>query len=129
MRTPIAAAVLNFGADSKVMAATAAPFACYLLVSQDRSFADHTYIGFTVNPPRRIRQHNGEIKGGAMRTHRKRPWYVGEATVRKERKGRANAERGERQRRRGGSREEGERGARETIERGRGTAWFANSLA
>ena len=53
-----------------------APFACYLLVSQSRAHVDHTYIGFTVHPPRRLRQHNGEIKGGAHHTHKKRPWYV-----------------------------------------------------
>lgn len=53
-----------------------APYACYLLVSLAPGFKDHTYIGFTVNPPRRIRQHNGAIAGGANRTRRKRPWYV-----------------------------------------------------
>ncbi|KAL7113839.1 hypothetical protein ACP275_04G083800 [Erythranthe tilingii] len=51
-------------------------FACYLLTSVCPRFKGHTYIGFTVNPRRRIRQHNGEIGSGAWRTKKKRPWEM-----------------------------------------------------
>ncbi|KAK6127275.1 hypothetical protein DH2020_039001 [Rehmannia glutinosa] len=51
-------------------------FACYLLTSICPRFKGHTYIGYTVNPRRRIRQHNGEIGSGAWRTKRKRPWEM-----------------------------------------------------
>ncbi|XP_058782084.1 uncharacterized protein LOC131656368 [Vicia villosa] len=51
-------------------------FACYLLASLNPRFKGHTYIGFTVNPRRRIRQHNGEIGSGAWRTKSKRPWEM-----------------------------------------------------
>ncbi|CAN6559265.1 unnamed protein product [Malus baccata var. baccata] len=51
-------------------------FACYLLSSRSPRYKGHTYIGFTVNPRRRIRQHNGEISQGAWRTKRKRPWEM-----------------------------------------------------
>ena len=32
------------------------------------------YVGLTVAPERRLRQHNGEIKGGARSTRSWRPW-------------------------------------------------------
>ncbi|XP_058110589.1 structure-specific endonuclease subunit SLX1 [Magnolia sinica] len=51
-------------------------FACYLLCSLSPRHKGHTYIGFTINPRRRIRQHNGEIRCGAWKTKRKRPWEM-----------------------------------------------------
>ncbi|KAJ0978409.1 hypothetical protein J5N97_013883 [Dioscorea zingiberensis] len=51
-------------------------FACYLLTSLSPRHKGHTYIGFTINPQRRIRQHNGEIMCGAWRTKRGRPWEM-----------------------------------------------------
>ncbi|EEF44647.1 uncharacterized protein LOC8282739 [Ricinus communis] len=51
-------------------------YACYLLTSLCPRFKGHTYIGFTVNPRRRIRQHNGEIRSGAFRTKKRRPWEM-----------------------------------------------------
>ncbi|KAH9300907.1 hypothetical protein KI387_012490, partial [Taxus chinensis] len=51
-------------------------FACYLLCSLSSRYKGCTYIGFTVNPRRRIRQHNGEITSGAHKTKRKRPWEM-----------------------------------------------------
>ncbi|XP_062188507.1 uncharacterized protein LOC133891775 isoform X2 [Phragmites australis] len=51
-------------------------FCCYLLRSLCPRLKGRTYIGFTVNPRRRIRQHNGEIRSGAWRTRRGRPWEM-----------------------------------------------------
>ncbi|XP_020693353.1 structure-specific endonuclease subunit SLX1 [Dendrobium catenatum] len=51
-------------------------FACYLLCSLSPRHKGRTYIGFTVNPRRRIKQHNGEKSCGAWRTKRGRPWEM-----------------------------------------------------
>lgn len=49
-------------------------FGCYLLESLKQK--QKTYIGFTCDPRRRIRQHNGELTMGAWKTKRWRPWKM-----------------------------------------------------
>eukprot|EP00211_Chloroparvula_japonica_P008626 CAMPEP_0119153258 /NCGR_PEP_ID=MMETSP1310-20130426/48965_1 /TAXON_ID=464262 /ORGANISM="Genus nov. species nov., Strain RCC2339" /LENGTH=149 /DNA_ID=CAMNT_0007145695 /DNA_START=55 /DNA_END=501 /DNA_ORIENTATION=- len=49
---------------------------CYLLTSLKPTCKYHTYIGYTTGPPRRLRQHNGELQHGARRTSAKRPWEM-----------------------------------------------------
>lgn len=54
---------------------------CYLLRSTNAVHASSSYIGYTNHPARRIRQHNGELVGGARRTkdtatRRCRPWQM-----------------------------------------------------
>ncbi|XP_027178891.1 uncharacterized protein LOC113777869 [Coffea eugenioides] len=51
-------------------------YSVYLLTSLSPRFKGSSYIGFTVNPRRRIRQHNGEIGSGAWRTKKRRPWEM-----------------------------------------------------
>jgi predicted GIY-YIG superfamily endonuclease len=60
--------------SSKTLAKT---FNVYLLTPSAPAYRlKKTYIGFSINPFRRRRQHNGEIKGGAWRTRRYRPWEI-----------------------------------------------------
>jgi structure-specific endonuclease subunit SLX1 len=51
-------------------------FVCYLLLSANSEHHDETYIGFTVEPVRRLRQHNGDLRGGAAQTVNGRPWRM-----------------------------------------------------
>lgn len=44
----------------------------YLLRNAD----GRTYVGCTVHLARRLRQHNGDLAGGAAQTRRGRPWHV-----------------------------------------------------
>jgi predicted GIY-YIG superfamily endonuclease len=48
-------------------------YLCYILASSDHK---KTYVGITNNLHRRLRQHNGEICGGAKSTKHARPWSV-----------------------------------------------------
>ena len=41
---------------------------CYALWQPGLERGGRTYVGYTTDPLRRLRQHNGEIKGGARRT-------------------------------------------------------------
>ncbi|GAA5915136.1 endonuclease [Sporobolomyces salmoneus] len=72
--SPMPRAILS--TTSTLLNHTIPPFyACYLL----RSFNPKrggTYIGSTPDPPRRYKQHSGEIKGGAFKTKLGRPWEM-----------------------------------------------------
>lgn len=50
-----------------------AKYFVYLLKS---TVSNSTYIGFTVDVKRRLRQHNGEITGGSKKTRKNRPWKL-----------------------------------------------------
>jgi predicted GIY-YIG superfamily endonuclease len=49
-------------------------FYCYIIRSTNPIFLNSTYNGSTNNLVRRLRQHNGEIVGGAKATRGKGPW-------------------------------------------------------
>lgn len=43
---------------------------CYIIYNEN----DRTYNGYTVNLERRLKQHNGILKGGARSTHNRGTW-------------------------------------------------------
>ena len=49
-------------------------YLCYLLLSSTSK--QRTYVGVTNDIQRRLRQHNGELVGGAKATRNGRPWNV-----------------------------------------------------
>lgn len=66
--------------NTAVMSQIARPIPALYTVYVLRSTMRHAsiYIGSTPHPPRRLRQHNGDLPGGAVRTSRKtlRPWEM-----------------------------------------------------
>lgn len=47
------------------------PHYCYIIYNDK----NRIYIGYTNNPIKRLRQHNGEISGGARATHNRGEWH------------------------------------------------------
>lgn len=47
---------------------------CYLL--QSVSHPNNTYIGITNDLIRRVKQHNGHLKGGAKATRKHKDWHI-----------------------------------------------------
>lgn len=53
-------------------------YICYILRSLNPKYFNRTYIGITNNPVRRLKQHNGELAGGARSVIPLRPltYYI-----------------------------------------------------
>jgi structure-specific endonuclease subunit SLX1 len=68
----------NAHADTNTTKSSKKRYFCYFLGQQCDKDRGPTYNGYTVNLNRRLRQHNGEIKGGAFATSKmgKGPWQM-----------------------------------------------------
>ena len=47
---------------------------CYLI--QSKLYPNHTYIGYTNNPEKRLKKHNKILKGGAKSTRKHSDWEI-----------------------------------------------------
>ncbi len=59
-----------FASEEKEKDKESDPYLCYLIQCP----TGRCYVGMTNNFCRRLRQHNGDIKGGAKRTRNRGPW-------------------------------------------------------
>jgi predicted GIY-YIG superfamily endonuclease len=60
--------------NSEIINKNPIQYYCYILRSINPNYLNCTYNGSTNNLVRRLRQHNGEIVGGAKKTKKGRPW-------------------------------------------------------
>eukprot|EP01134_Creolimax_fragrantissima_P007595 CFRG7595T1 len=51
-------------------------YGVYIITSLKVGCKYDTYVGFSVDPSRRLRQHNGDLTMGAKKTSRKQPWEL-----------------------------------------------------
>jgi len=68
--------IIRFSKDINRILSEEKNWLCYILYSINPSYLNHTYGGATNNMMRRIRQHNGEIVGGAKATSRIKPLRI-----------------------------------------------------
>ena len=50
-------------------------YCCYLLISENEKFLNHSYIGITNDLEKQLKKHNGLLSGGAKHTCSKRPYF------------------------------------------------------